>query len=136
MPNIGGALKQAAVDVNEAAVKPVVDEVGKAIEEGVQSTVTGPKPLDPAMQQQKRVDEQKRKDWAVHVINWNKQIQQEQQKVRGSKQQEQMQKSQEESEKQKVKQFKLVEKQQKQQVQMNTAQLAARKAEIKRGVGG
>ncbi|OGE20332.1 hypothetical protein A3A14_02255 [Candidatus Daviesbacteria bacterium RIFCSPLOWO2_01_FULL_43_38] len=135
MPNIGGALKQAAVDVGEAVVKPVTDEVGKAIESGVQSTVSGPQ-IDPAVQQQKQMEDQKRKAWAIKVIEWNKNLQAAQAKVRQEAQQKTLQqKQEEEAQKQKVQQYRVIEQQKKQQ-QMSVAQLAARKTEIRRGPGG
>lgn len=137
MPNIPGAIKQAVADIGEAVVKPVTDEVGKAIEEGAQSVAGGQqaKQLDPAVQQAKAVEEQKRRAWAVHVIEWNKKIQEEQQKVRQGQKQEEMQKSQQEAETQKVKQLQVVQQQQK-QAQLTEAQKAARRTELKGGVGG
>lgn len=135
MPNIGGALKQAAVDVGEAVVKPVTDEVGKAVEQGAQSTFASPQ-VDPAILQQKQVEGQKRKAWAIKVIEWNKNLQAAQQKVRQETQQKELQKKQEEQQqKEKVQQYRVIEQQKKQQ-QFSVAQLAERKAEIKRGPGG
>ncbi len=131
-----GAIKQTAVDLGEAIGKPVVDEVGKAIEEGAQSA-TGytPKPLDPQEQQKKMEEDQKKKAWAIHVIEWNKKIQEEQAKIRQQQKQQEMQKTQQETEKKKVKQFQIMEQKQK-QVQLSEAQKAATKAERKGGVGG
>lgn len=134
---IGGALKQTATDIGEAIVKPVTDEVGKAIEEGAQQ-VTGSsqvKPLDPVVQQAKLVEDQKKRAWAIRVIEWNKKLQEEQQKVRQQNFQQDAGKKQEDQEKKKIKQFQIVEKQQK-QMQMDATQKAARKTEMKGGVGG
>lgn len=133
MPNVGGALKQAAVDVGEAVVKPVSDEVGKAIEQGAQSTFTGPQ-IDPALQQQKQVEDQKKKAWAIKVIEWNKNLQAAQAKVRQEAQQKTLQQKQEEdSQKQKVQQYKVIEQQKKQQVM--AVQQAQTRTEVKRGGG-
>ncbi|MFH0937565.1 MAG: hypothetical protein V1808_04740 [Candidatus Daviesbacteria bacterium] len=131
-------IKGAVADVNEAVVKPVVDEVGKAIEEGVQSVVSGPpkaSPQDPATQQTKQAEETKKKAWATHVIDWYKKIDEEQAKVRQAKQQELTQKQQEEQQKKEVKQFESLQ-QEKKKEQLTAVQLAARATEIKRGVGG
>lgn len=140
---VGQVLKQTAVDLGEAVVKPVADEVGKAIEEGAQSVVgftvnsttqqhqpQADRPLD-----EKQLENQKRKQWALKVIDWNKKIQESQAKVHQEEQQKITQQTREEEEKKKVKQFKVMEKQQKQQ-QLSVAQVAERRAEIKKGVGG
>lgn len=137
MPGIGGALKQTAADVGEAVAKPVKDEVGKAIEEGVQSVIRGTqaKLPDPLEQKKKQEEELKKKRWAMRVIEWNKQLDEAQKKVRQENQQKITQQKQEEDEKKKVKQFKVMEGQKKKQ-DFSQAQLAERRAEIKRGVGG
>jgi hypothetical protein len=128
-------LNQVTADVSEAVVQPVVDEVGKAIEEGVQSIVSGPKPVDPAAQQKKQQDLQKRKDWALKVIEFNKQLQSAQQRVRDEQKQKITGQQQEEQEKQQIKQYEIVKKQEKDQ-QMTAVQKEAHKTEIKGGVGG
>lgn len=134
---IGGTLKHTAADIAEAVVKPVTDEVGKALEEGVQQVAGGAqsKPLDPVAQQARLMEDQKKRVWAVHVIEWNKKLQDEQAKVRQANSQQASQQQQQENETKKVKQFQIVEKQQK-QAQLDATQRAARKAEIKGGVGG
>ncbi|KKS70760.1 MAG: hypothetical protein UV41_C0014G0014 [Candidatus Daviesbacteria bacterium GW2011_GWA2_42_7] len=122
------------MDVGEAVVKPVTDEVGKAIESGVQSTVSGPQ-IDPAVQQQKQMEDQKRKAWAIKVIEWNKNLQAAQAKVRQEAQQKTLQQKQEEdSQKQKVQQYKVVEQQKRQQVM--AVQQAQTRTEVKKGPGG
>lgn len=128
---------QIAKDVSEAVVKPVTDEVGKAIEEGAQSVMGMPaqKPLDPAEQQKKQEEDLKKKMWAVKVINWNKQLDMAQGKVRQENQQKQQQTKQEEDEKKKVKQYEVLQQQKKGQ-QMTALQKESRKTEIKGGVGG
>jgi len=127
----------AVKDVGEAAIKPVVDEVGKAIEEGVQSVASGPKQkaADPAVQQKKAEDEAKRRVWAEHVITWNQNIQASQDKVRQEEQQKLIRKKQEEQKVQEVKQYKAIEAQKKDQ-QMTNIQKEQTKSERKGGVGG
>lgn len=132
---IKAGIGQAVADIGETVIKPVVDEVGKAIEEGVQSVVGSSAPQDPQTQQQKQAEEQKRKQWAMHVIDWHKNLQASQQQVRMQKQQAQQAKQQEEvHEKQQVKQFKIIQNQKR--AEMNAAQVAERHTEIKKGVGG
>lgn len=134
---IKAGIGQMAGDVREAVVKPVADEVGKAIEEGVQSVVSGPKVQDPQAQQkqqEKQVEEQKRKAWAIRVIDWNKKLNDEQQKVRQQQQQKQQSEQQEQKEKQQVKQFQIIEKKKKELPQ--AVMESQRKAELKKGIGG
>lgn len=133
--SVGAAISQGAKDIHEAVVKPVVDEVGKAIEEGVQAVVSGPKVLDPQAQQKKQEEEQKRKAWALRVIDWYKKLQDEQLKVRQAKQQQQMQVQQSDQQEKQVKQFKVME-EQKKKTEMTQLQRASRKSEIKGGMGG
>lgn len=133
-----GAVKQTAADINEAVIKPAGEELGKAIEEGVNTSLFAPpKPLDPLVQQKKQEEEQKKKTWALRVIDWYKKIQEEQKKVREAKKQTEMVKTKEEEEekkKKKVEQYKAVEKQ---KVSQDLGVLQAqRKTEIRGGVGG
>lgn len=132
---IKGAVADTVADISEGVVKPVRDEVGKAIEEGVQSVVSGPKTLDPAVQQKKQQDEQKRVAWARHVIAWYKNIQNAQEKVRAEELQKLQAKQSKEQDKKQVEQVDVLEQQKKRQ-EMSAAQLAARKTELKGGVGG
>ena len=129
---------QVVADVGEAVVKPVVQEVGKAIEEGVQSVVSGPQPQQSQQHQppvEKQADEAKRLAWAKHVIEWNKNLQEAQAKVRQEEQQKMAQQKQEATQEKQVEQSEAIEQKRRTQ-QMNAAQLAGRKTEIKRGVGG
>lgn len=137
MADIGGAIKQTGTDISEAVIKPVADEVGKAIEEGAQSVMGAPmqKPLDTVEQKKKQEAEEKKKQWAMSVINWNKQLDSAQTKVRQKRQQQEQQKKQEEEEKKKVKQYEVMQQQKKSQ-QMTALQRESRKTEIKGGVGG
>lgn len=134
---IKGALQQTAVDLGEAVVKPVVDEVGKALEVGTQSIVQGPQAsaLDPVVQQKKEDEKQKKIVWAQKVIAWNQKIAEDQKRVRQEKQQSEQQKFQEEQEVKKIAQYKIIEKQQKQAAVIQV-QEAQRKTETKKGVGG
>lgn len=132
---IGGAVFQGAKDLREAIVKPVVDEVGKALEEGVQTVVSGPKAIDPAAQKKKQEEEQAKKAWALRVIDWYKKLQDEQLKIRQAKQQQATQAQQSEQQEKQANQFKVMEEQKKQN-QMTELQRASRKSEIKGGVGG
>ncbi|MDO8638818.1 MAG: hypothetical protein Q7R43_04540 [Candidatus Daviesbacteria bacterium] len=134
---------QAVADIHEAVIKPVTDEVGKAIEEGAQGVVGASayqvkqnqpeagRPLD----ERKQEEDLKKKQWAMNVINWNKQLDSAQGKVRQEEKQKQQQVKQEEDEKKKVKQYEVLQQQKKSQ-QMTALQKESRKTEIKGGVGG
>lgn len=139
MNGVKSGVGQVAKDISESLVKPVTDEVGKAIEEGAQSVVGGGayqnKPIDPVEQKRKQEEDVKKKQWAMNVINWNKQLDSAQQKVRQEQKQKEQQKKQEEEEKKKVKQFEVLEQQKKSQA-MTALQRESRKTEIKGGVGG
>lgn len=129
-------LGQLVSDIGEAAVKPVVDEVGKAIETATAPLVgQSPKPQSPADVQKKQQEEQKRKNYAIRVIEWNKKLQENQAKVRQQREQQLQARQQEEQRKSQVRQFELVEKEKKDQ-HLTATQLAARKTELKGGVGG
>lgn len=133
---VKAGLGQVAADIGEAIVKPVADEVGKAIEQGAQSVAgTTQKPVDPQEKQRKDLENQKKKAWAMRVIDWHKQIQANQQKVRQENLQKTQAEGQKKNEENKVKQFQVVKKQEQQQ-QLSVAQVAERRSEIKRGVGG
>lgn len=94
--------------------------------------MTGAQP-DPQVQQKKQEEDQKRKAWALKVIDWNKNLEAAQAKVRQEETQKRQVQNQQEEKAKEVKQFQLVKKQQK---QMNVAQVAERRTEIKKGVGG
>lgn len=134
MPGLKGALASLPQDISEAAIKPVVDEVGRALETGIQTVIHGPQAtsIDPKVQAQKKADEEKRKTWALRVIDWNQKLAHEQSKVRQAAQQKQTQEEGEKQQGQKVKQFKLDQK--KREV---PAELKARNTtETRKGVGG
>ena len=139
---IGGTFE----DVSEAVVKPIQDEVGQAIEQGVQS-VTGKTPLpqddsqsnafSPEELQSKKLEDQKKLKEAQYKIQWWKKLDEQQRSVREMQRQKNEQRlqviAQEQKKKEEVKQFQLVEKKQK----LNESQ-ARSQAERKagRGVGG
>lgn len=134
-PMIGSAIKT----VGEAIVKPVADEVGKALEQGVQSVVSGPQSQQPQFTQgqieQKRADEQSKYTEAQRKIQFWKKLDEEQRGVRETQRQTVQAKQQETAKKQEVKQFEIVEKKKETVVQQAQARAAAEKRAGK-GVGG
>lgn len=133
-------LTQATQDSGEA----IKDEVGEAIEQGAQAVITSPKPQpqDPqALQRQqeeqaKRDEEdQKKKQWAEATVVRYQKIEEEQAAVRMKKKQEEQAKQQEEQQEQQEEQFEL-QKQNQKSADMTAIQQAARRTEIKGGVGG
>lgn len=127
-----GAVAEAGKVVNEAVVKPVLDEVGKAIEEGFQS-VTGKTPT-PQQTQQRQADDQKKLAEATRKIEWWKQIEVQQAAVRQQKTQEQVQTQQVKTEEQQVKQYKVQEK--KQNLEAQEVARTRSEARAGKGVGG
>jgi hypothetical protein len=131
---VKGALSQIGADITESVVKPVTDEVGKALESGVKTVVYGPgsNPVDPKTQALKKQDEEKRRQWALRVIEWNKKLSDDAHKVRMQAQQKKMEEGQVKQQEEQVKQFKVSEKK-----KQTPAELAARNTTEKRkGVGG
>lgn len=126
---IGGTFE----DIDEAIVKPVADEVGKALEQGVQTVVSQPKPQQPTdrnvqLETQSKLTEARRK------IEWWKKLDEEQKRVRELERQKvivRTQDEQQDKESQQIKQFEIVKK--KENLALNRTQ---RKTEIKGGVGG
>ena len=127
-------ISQTVADIKEAVVKPVSDEMGKAIEQGVQS-VTGSQALDPAVAEKKKQEEAVKKQQLLRCIDWYKQIDSSQAKVRQEQQQKIQEKAQTEQQTMQVKQFEVLE-QQKKQAQLTQVEKEARKTELKGGVGG
>lgn len=139
-----GPVQNFSQSVGEAVVKPVSDEVGKAIEEGVQAiTGSNPKPqnsqpdpnLNPQLQAQKQQLEMVKRQNVMRFINQfntDKRIYEEQKiKEQQKKQQEQQE---EQDKKMKVRQLEVV-KEQKQQATVAQQQAKSR-SERKGGVGG
>lgn len=136
-----GPVRNAASQVGEAIVKPVSDEVGKAIEEGVQAITGNYKQpqaqdpnLNPAVQAQKQqLDNKKRQNIMRFISQYNtdKQILQQQKVKEQQKKQQEVQEDQEK--KMKVRQIEVVKNQQKQTL---AQQQARSRSERKGGVGG
>ena len=132
---IGGTFEDVGEQINQSVVKPVVDEVGKAIEAGIQSVVGG-QSVDPQqIQQQKSEDQKKISEWRWRLQKI-KELQEAQRKIREEEKQKllqgQQQEEQAKKEKTEVKKFEVFKKQK----EVNPETAAKGKAEIKRGVGG
>lgn len=129
-----GGLSQLSSDIVEAVVKPVTDEVGKALESGVKTVVYGPgsNPVDPKAQALKKQDEEKRRQWALRVIEWNKNLSNEQHKLRMQAQQKKVEDTQVKQQEERVKKYQFEQKK-----KQTPAELAAKNTTEKRkGVGG
>lgn len=129
---IKGAVGQLAVDVGEAVVKPVVDEVGKALEQGVQNVVSSPKQLTPAQQQQKQQQDAANLAEARRKVKFWQDLAAAQKAVREKQSKQQAQVQQVKANEKKVKQFEVVEKKK----ALTNVQLEGRKSEIKGRLGG
>lgn len=143
---MANAVKQAVIgaiqDTNEALIKPIRDEVGQALEQGVKAVVVGP----PTVQQQHITQQQIQHNEAKRQVDlaearrkvdfWRR-IDQEQQVVRQKRTQELMQKNQVKQQEEKVKQIKIVKKTEKKNIAKDAA-IKASQAESKvgKGVGG
>lgn len=137
---IGGTFE----DVGETVVKPVTDEVGKAIEQGVQTVVYGPKqatsqqnqPKQPFDSAQGKLEEQKKLQAWRFRLEQLKKLEEAQKKVREEEKQKMLQRQQSfdsaQDKKKQIRQFEIVKKSQ----ALHPAIAAKGKAEIKRGVGG
>ncbi|MBI2599473.1 hypothetical protein HYW43_00965 [Candidatus Daviesbacteria bacterium] len=117
-------------DVTEVA-QDVKDSVGEALEQGVQSVVGTQ--LTPQQIQQKQQEDQENLAEARRTIQFLKQIDEEQKRVRQENkqiEQQRLQTQQQEEQKEEMK------KEEKKKQPINPALAYAGKAEIKRGVGG
>lgn len=126
---IGGTFE----DIGEAIVKPVVDQVGQALEQGGKSVLYSPvlQPTQPQKAQTPAQDEAKKQEirWQ---INRFKNVADAQNQVRQAKKQQQAEANQAENQKKEIKQFDIVKKQNK-----NIAlEQATKKTEAKGGLGG
>lgn len=145
--NDGGGIKGAIgqmVKVAQDSGEAVKDEVGEALEQGAQAVISGPKPQpqDPQAQQKAQEEQAKRdienkekKDWAEATVERYKKIEEEQVAVRMKKKQEEQVKVQEEQQEKQEEQFEMQKHNQK-SADMTAIQQAARRTEIKGGVGG
>lgn len=144
----GGGIKtgalQFAADVGETLIEPVKDQVGEAIEQGVQSVVSGPQqipqnPQDIQKQQSDQANKQaenaKKLQWAQATIARYQKIDEEQAQVRMKKKQEEVAKQQEAQQEEQTEQFELQQQEQK-SADLTAIQRKARGIEIKGGVGG
>lgn len=126
--------RSAANLTNEALVKPVKDEVGKALEEGIQSTTgvkINPVPQDPQEEAKKKTEEAQKRQ---RVMQFLSQYRTDEQFFRQKKQEEEQKKQQEnqdDQQKMQVKQFEV----QRRQESLAVTQAKTR-AETKGGVGG
>lgn len=133
-------VKGAMQNIGEAVVKPVIDEVGKAIETGTQSVLnrppSGQQPttpsLDPALQQQAQATEQVGLSDARRKIKYWQDLASAQAKVREDQRQKEQERLQEDPQRSKIKQFEIQEKK-KQNIAL---QQAKTKTEVRKGVGG
>lgn len=132
---IGGTFEDVGETLNQTVIRPVVDEVGKAIEAGIQSVVGG-QTVDPQHKQQKQVEDQKNLAewrWRLQKI---KELEDSQRRIRDEQKKKQLavqqQEEQAKEENVQVKEFEIFKKQK----EVNPEIAAKGKAEIKRGVGG
>ena len=128
-----GGFGTAVSEVVGAIVEPVKDEVGQAIEVGVQSVLgTTPTPQDPA---KKAAEEQKKAEYKW-VIEKNKQLDADLRAVRQKKAEEAQKVEQTNQQQEKVQQFKVVERDQRRESMKRQVQEAKTKSETRKGVGG
>ncbi len=137
---IGGTFET----INEAVVQPVKDEVGQAIEAGIQSVVGGSKPqtqqssqIKPGEQPKTQITEQKGLAEARRKIKWWQDLAEAQRKVREQEKQklpQRQQQAQQGSQQQaQIEQFEEAKKQKEINPQIAAA---TGKTEMKKGVGG
>ncbi|QQG43168.1 MAG: hypothetical protein HYW45_03130 [Candidatus Daviesbacteria bacterium] len=127
-------------DINEAGVKPVADEVGKAMEQAAQSVIQGAGSNQtkvansPAGQNpQKQAEDQAGLIEARRKIAFWKNLADEQAKLRAQQKAKEEERLKAEEKKKEIKQFARIKKQE----SLNTAvRNAQTKTEIKKGVGG
>jgi hypothetical protein len=137
MPNIPGAIKQLPKDVagviGEAAAS-VVDQVGQDIEQAIVGPTPPPKPQDPAVQAQKKADEQKRLNWAWGVIERNKQkLSDDLSKIDAEKKQKKLQEEQIDEQKKENKKIEMTQRSNLKAQQLASKQTAENKG---KGLGG
>lgn len=131
-------IKGIAVDIHEAVVKPVSDEVGKAIEQGVQSVVKGPgqnppsnqTPVNPA---QKKQEEQTQLAETRRKLDFWRNLSEAQNQVRAEQRKKEEERLKVEEKKKEIKQFEVEKKKRSLSAAVREAQT---KTEAKKGVGG
>lgn len=105
---VQGAIKTA----NEALVKPVQDEVGKMVEEGVQSVIGTPvQQLDPQAEAKKRAEEEKKRRHILQFFDRFRTDKQALDQAQIMKRQAEQTTHQEEAQKYQVKQFEISKRQ-------------------------
>jgi hypothetical protein len=129
-------LSQITSDISEAVIKPISDEVGKALESASGSIMGGsssPPKLDPKAQAQRKQQDEQKKLQAMQVINnWQQKLEADIAKVRQEKDQKEHQRLQVQQQEEKVKQYRVEEKKK----QANAALAAKNTTESRKGVGG
>lgn len=132
-----GGFGTAVSEVVGAIVEPVKDEVGQAIETGVQSVLgTTPTPQDPAAKQQREAEEKKKIAEQRWIINKNDQLDKELAAVRQKKAEETQKLEQANQQQDQVQQFQAVQRDQRREAIKRQVQEAKTKSETRRGVGG
>ncbi len=130
-------IKGIAADISEAVVKPVSDEVGKAIEQGVQSVIKGPGQNSPSNQQinpqQIKQEEQVKLAETRRKLDWWKNLADAQNKVRAEQKQKEEERLKVMEKKKEIKQFEVTKKKQALAASVREAQT---RTEAKKGVGG
>jgi|SRR3989344_1174890 len=132
---IGGTFEDIGENLNQSVVRPVTDEVGKAIEAGMQSVVGGQR-MDP-QQKLKKEEEDKKKlsEWRWRLQKL-KELDEVQKKIREDEMRKKLSKQKAEQQSQQknkqAKQFEVFKKQK----EVNPEIGSKGKAELKRGVGG
>ncbi len=135
---------QAADIAGETLMKPVTDEIGQALEQGISDTFNIPKPQqsNPADQQKQQLEKaakDQKVQQKIQQLNWyidrNRKVEEEVKQVREAREQLWKQKQEEERQKAQVKPLEELEKTRKPQ-KFDVLAAAKAKAETRRGVGG
>ncbi len=138
MADIGGITKQTLETINQEVVEPTVDQVGLALEQGVQSVMGNFQAMDPQKQadiKQKEADDQKEADEVRWRLSRMQQTEQEIEAIRKKRREEEDQKNKSEQQNtSEVQQFEVVHEQQKQED--IATQNAKTKTEMRKGVAG
>lgn len=121
-------------DIGDAVVKPFVDQVGKALEEGGSTIIhPTPKPVQSQTPQKNpQVQLQEDRNKTASIRQWFSNLNQDLKRIRDERKQKEAQKAQEENKTVEIKQFEIAKKQQK-----NVAlEQATKKTETKGTIGG
>ncbi len=132
-------IKGVVADIHEVVVKPVADEVGKAIEQGVQSVVKGPgqnatqNSTPQSNPQQIKQEEQTKLIETRRKLDFWRNLSDAQNKVRAQERQKEEKRLKVDEKKKEIKQFEVEKKKQSLIAAVREAQT---KTEAKKGVGG